>query len=191
MGMNRWICILLLCGCGGGSATTQNADTVAVRPEPAGLTAQVIRTAQDTVPDLRATTECSSDAPRRGIVRVEWRADRRPALTELSQRRIDLTVFYQGFERGQYVSAPLQENATFQPTERVSLMETAPAALRQPVVERAPVPAQPGWVAVELTRLEPGMLYRIRVPTRTPTGWLASQTIEVTAPVCPSDEHRN
>jgi hypothetical protein len=191
MAIPRCIYALALLGCGGGSATTQNADTAAVRPEPVTQTAQVIRVAQDTLPELRATTECSADAPRRGLVHVEWRADRSPSLTELSQRRIDLTVFYQGFERGQYVSAPLQENATFQPTERVSLLENAPAALRQPVVERAPVARQSGWVGVDLTRLEPGMLYRIRVPIRTPGGWVASRTIEVTAPVCPSDEHRN
>jgi hypothetical protein len=172
--MTRPRCIPILflaavCGCGGGVTTAPpGSPPVVVQPPEPAITTQVMAIAQDTVaPQLQAETECSADAPRRGIVRVQWRAPQTDPAAALARHRIDLTVFHDGFERGLYISAPLQEKAQFQPARGVSLLANAPRGLREPLIDRAPIPAPRGFVAIELTRLEPGLLYRIRVPLQT------------------------
>jgi hypothetical protein len=169
-----------------GAASAGNTTSVA--PDRTAITTQVIRTDQSIAPGLRAEAEC--DTPGHGVIRVLWRArDAQAAAAELTGRRVDLTIYPNGFEKGLYVSAPLLEKQTFQPAAGIRTLRNPPRAL-QVVIQRAPAVAGPGLVAFELTQVEPGMLYSIRVPAQTASGWVASSVVEVMAPICPSDEVR-
>jgi hypothetical protein len=165
-------------------ATSTESATRTASVEETKATAQVIRSDTSRLTGLRAVPEC--ETPGHPVIRVIWEGSTVSALTSM---RIDLTVYPDGFAKGLYVSAPIAEKQTFQPAPGFRAL-AAPTTALNVVTERVVAERERAAVNIDLARVDPGMLYTIRVPVMTEAGWIGSRSVEVMAPICPSDEVR-
>lgn len=137
------------------------------------------------VPALTAEASCDdAEAPRVPLGRIQWKTN----AGQFATQRIDIAATKDGFERGHFIAiaglklqaAPKMMRAPGLPADPTPLERTLsvrPAAPRL-VADR---------VALDVHQLEPGILYSLRVVTRTPRGLVPGPIVRVQAPVCPVD----
>ena len=133
-------------------------------------------------PQLRVEAGCSETDLRIVIAGVTWRGNRDRAAAQ----RIDVTVFKDGFERGLFATVPAERGGKFEPGPGLVRMERGAGR----PFELLAVPRQgdsKDAISMEIRSLEPGVLYRWRVVTRTEKGLVPSPVVNVQAPVCIGD----
>ncbi|PWB71677.1 MAG: hypothetical protein C3F15_12445 [Holophagae bacterium] len=130
---------------------------------------------------VEAQTRCSEFRPRSPEAVVRWHVDASAApksnlvdeLEAARDFRIDLSMFADGLERGDYETFIVPKDSVADPTAHLDLAKGAshPSAGREML----------------LGDLQPGVTYRLRVLALTSQGWLASERYMFRAPICPAD----
>ena len=130
---------------------------------------------------VEAETRCSELRLRSPEAVVRWRIDAGAApkstlvdeLEAARDFRIDLSMFADGLERGDYKTFIVPKGSVADPTAHPDLAKGAshPSAGSEML----------------LGDLQPGVTYRVRVLALTSQGWLASDRYMFRAPICPVD----
>ena len=129
----------------------------------------------------KVETFCSETLPSAGIVVLTWqdygRLDHR--------RRIDLTVYKNGFDQDRYASLWPLERGQQARALKVSKLRDRPAdpALLARLTSLSSDPRQ-GVMTVQLEGLEGGLIYGIRLATLSGQGWRPGPIVRVQAPAC-------
>lgn len=113
--------------------------------------------------ELEADVACSDSLPGTSVARLSWGEAERPG----SDRRVDLSMFHDGFLKRQYTTVWQREG------------EEPGAAYRFDRVT--------GRHEVLVYGLTAGVNYYWRVLSLTTDGWVPSMTVRVEPPVCPVD----
>jgi hypothetical protein len=140
---------------------------------------------------------CSATKLRTGNVRIRWSAGPSAppnAVAGAVRAAIETTVFYQGFEKNQYVSLPLGGAGGARPVAppgAVPARQGPPLRAYELQIIQTDPPAPPAdggppEAGVVIEGLEPGANYTWRVAVDA-NGRLVSPTVTCEAPVCPAD----
>jgi len=109
--------------------------------------------------------------------------------THAAAQRVDVTVFKQGFERGLFASVPADRGGKFERAPGLEKLGREPGRPFDLVAESR-FDERKDLTAIQVTHLEPGLLYHWRVSERNGSGWVGGSVISVEAPVCVSDERK-
>lgn len=133
---------------------------------------------------LTCEVSCSQFKLRTGNAQISWS---NPAVAG-AETRLDFAVHKNGFETGVFASfSPFAQRQELTPaTVSSAKMREIPAFnVRMLKADLAKTGETRNSMTVE--GLEPGLIYRWRILTRTARGWVPSQTVACPAPVCPAD----
>lgn len=130
---------------------------------------------------VEAETRCSQYRMRSPEAVVRWHVEAAAApksalvdeLEAARDFRVDLSMFPEGLDRGDFESFIVPKDSVADPTAHLDLPKggTHPMAGREML----------------LGDLQPGVTYRLRVLALTSQGWLASERYMFRAPICPVD----
>jgi hypothetical protein len=129
---------------------------------------------------LQAEVFCSPTQIRTGMARISWQASEE----EIRVQQLQVTIFKQGFEQGVFGSiSPLQEKQlTLSGLARERRAVTEGLQRLNAVLYSYDPKEQK--VTVELSDLEPGLLYFLRLQSGDKT---VGSVLKVEAPICPAD----
>ena len=137
---------------------------------------------------------CSDTKLRTANARIRWHASKdapEAARLATAPHRLQVTVFYQGFEKNQYVTVPIGEPGTPAPRAAGAAPDRRPLRAYQFQVIETERPRTTDVAAIEqgvvLEGLEPGINYSWRVVAETAAGNVTSAVVMCQAPVCPAD----
>jgi hypothetical protein len=137
---------------------------------------------------MRVGVTCDDTLPGRRIVRLAWSAKDSSALS----RRVDVTPYPNGFEKGLYsIAYPLQ--STSRESHTLAGRSPAAAADRALAVTIGPPRRLPGTdsIAVEMDGLRPGLIYQWRVLELVGgIEWRPTATARARVPLCTTDAVR-
>jgi hypothetical protein len=211
--------LFVAAACGGGESSSSSSQAASAQAPPAAVApaadagqraggaapaaGQGARPAALEEPTCQVI--CSADRPRTAVATISWRAAQPPAnpqalTTAMSNQRLEVTTFKDGFTRGAFAQLAPGGNQTFafrapgapQPplTGLTALTVTKVSTAQDRLTSGSPNPgaftAPAGGVdpsqvvVVEIEGLEPGLNYYWR---RAPTGPVA----RCQAPICPAD----
>jgi hypothetical protein len=146
---------------------------------------------------------CSQTKPGVSNARIRWSltgaalADAKLKALSAAPQNLDVTVFYNGLDKGLYVTLPI--SGKFPQRAVAAQLPPKQASLRayqiQIVEGGPPKDAPPGQAAeraltehnVVVEGLEPGVNYTWRVTVGSPAGKLTSEPVTCQAPTCPVD----
>lgn len=143
---------------------------------------------------------CSETELRTALARLSWRvvpgseAEAPAERSATTPRRIDATVFKDGFEKDLYVSLPVSQEESEGATPSATAARQGQGELRAFQIRLAdvdPPESAPAFArgeeesAVVIENLEPGMSYTWRLVME--RAGAASPTVTCQAPVCPAD----
>jgi hypothetical protein len=223
-----WISVSILgllvvaaCGGGGSSSNSSQAEPAAAPAQAAPAAAAPAvdagqragaaapAAAQGTQPaavgEPTCQVICSADRPRAAVASISWRVAQAPPnpqalATAMSDQRLEVTTFKDGFTRGAFAQLAPGGNQSFAFSARgapptalpglTALTVTKVSTAQERLTSGSPNPgaftAPPAGVdptqvvVVEIEGLEPGLNYYWR---RTPTG----PVVRCQAPICPAD----
>lgn len=145
----------------------------------------------DVAPGLEVEVGCSKTERRTPIAVVSWRGNSLRA----AGQRLDVTVYKDGFEEGEYATVPVTLGGRFEYRSETGLRSTRSAnrafdLIAVPQTSDRDILRSGGpfdGVSVEVRKLEPGVTYWWRVAGRSAEGWSPSSVTQVDAPVCTAD----
>jgi hypothetical protein len=208
--------LLVVAACRGGGSSSSSSQA-----EPAAAPAQAAPAAADAgqragagaggptppaaVGEPTCQVICSADRPRTAVASISWRVAQAPAnpqalTTAMSDQRLEVTTFKDGFTRGAFAQLAPGDNQSFAFSARgaaptalpglTALTVTKVSTAQDRLTTGSPNPgaftAPPAGVdpsqvvVVEIEGLEAGLNYYWR---RTPTG----PVVRCQAPICPAD----
>ena len=171
----------------------------------AGLAAQETEEPGTVVPEaaspaeLVCETSCSEVRLRTGQARISWIVTPEAGFTE-APRRLELTVFKDGFERGEYMTLPLYDSGKDVRQEegevrgdpslrayRIQVTETGVSRDSELLRRLKGADSGQAELFAVVENLEPGLYYTWRMVVEAPAGELVSEEVTCLAPVCPAD----
>ena len=154
------------------------------KPSPPGEM-KVLDADPKATPPLTVKTGCSESDLRLAVATLSWTADPKLAAAQ----RVDVTVFKNGFETELFASVAATGEGKFAPVSGFSRAGREPGRAFD-LVAAPKKDNRKNMAALEVRHLEPGVLYRWRLLTRTDKGWVPGAVVTTQAPVCVSDEVR-
>lgn len=138
---------------------------------------------EEVAPDLHADVRCSEPDVRTVIATLSWRENQ----IQAAAQRIDVTVFKEGFDKGLFATAPADKGGKFEFAPALRRMEREPGRAFELVADPRP-DSRKEFIAIDIRNLEPRLLYRWRVASRTDRGWVSSPVVTLESPPCIADE---
>jgi hypothetical protein len=165
------------------SSTAGGTDVVNVIPQRR----------DDVAPGFTVEVACSETDLRKPVAIIRWNAS---SSFRADDQRLDVTVFKDGFERGEFATIdPQGGRARMARPSTEGLLESGGARMIRPLdltvaprSSREAAPDDGGMTVIEVQNLEPGVLYQWRMVGRAEAGFGATETVAVEAPVCVADE---
>lgn len=184
--MRRWswcaaavVAMAWVLACGPGKKKEQPPE----KPPELAPEDKIVEVSDAVAPELDVQVGCSEAELRTPMVTIAWKADKEPGPDD----RVDVGGGKRGLDNGQFVSLTMGAGARISHSKGLARVENSLGHTMALEVEKVAHDPREKRALVAIKKLEPGVLYQVRVAHKTDRGWAATKPVRITVPPCVAD----